>query len=963
MINFDWRKRGATLAVVPLTAVSLIAAVPFGLNAFAGAGTAKPPPGAIAPFVTATLPDPVISVNPASIHGFDDTGFIQGATVDATNASCPNTPADQPSRFGGTLTLNHGPIVIPCNLVIQMPANTMTWADFVNGPAAPDLSLGSLALGGASPSFEMHALGNLVGGKRIAGLLYASQQSLNGSTGVITSIDYATGDLMVDTGDAAKPAIVQINDPKGRFGRAQSPDPRFSVDDANPTIHAGTGYPMCVPRTDPATADDALCPQVNRPKPSATGQCRNFGVAGIALPASGELTPSVGLPYCSQFVMPSVAGRSATDPDPRQQAPFEVGDAINFSGTLIPATSTAPEYISAHTIEANIGIYTMPGTQPSYVAIGDFGVGTADPSAISINGFAVETQDRIFLESETTDVKTPVDIYMQDVNPVTGAVRNRWVTPFEMTGEQNGPLQADGVTPIGGGITTQNVGAQPQRARLRATKAPIGLLSQPTRTVRVAVRSLCVPQAPVNDAAGNPVLTSLDTCLNSTANPVANGLEAGQYFAPTFEFIFPENVKPGDLLVPFDFWHLPFLRYGEGATTQSAIGPAVGPLEPAPWGGPSATVPGAPTIGTATAGDAAATVTWTPPTSDGGAPITGYTVTALDSSKNVVGTVTVTGNVTTATVTGLTNGTAVTLKVVATNAVGTSPASAASNAVTPTAPASAASAVSLSPASVTGGAASTGTVTLTSAAPTGGALVSLASSDIAATVPASVTVPAGATSATFAISTSSVTASTTATITATYGGATASAALTLTPAIPLTSLSTVSVNPTSVTGGTASQGTVLLTAAAPTGGWTVALTSSSAAAKVPANVTVAAGALIATFPVTTSAVTTSTSATITANDGAVTRTTALTVTPIPTAALTVTATGRAGERVTSTPTGINVTVGSTGTASFPTGTSITLAATNNRDVIWSGACSSNGAKAKTCTFTITANASVTGSVQ
>jgi hypothetical protein len=234
-------------------------------------------------------------------------------------------------------------------------------------------------------------------------------------------------------------------------------------------------------------------------------------------------------------------------------------------------------------VEANIVIYTMPNTQPSYLAIGQFGVGTADPSAISINGLAVETADRIFLESETTDIQSPVDIYMQDVNPTTGVVRNRWATPFAMTGEQNGPLQADGITPIGGGITTQQTGPQPQRARLRATKAPFGLLSQPTRTIRVAVRSLCTPQAPVNDLAGNPVLTALDTCLNNSANKVANGLQAGQYFAPTFDFIFPENVKPGDLLVPFDFWHLPFIAKGEGSTTASAIGPGVGALEPAPW--------------------------------------------------------------------------------------------------------------------------------------------------------------------------------------------------------------------------------------------------------------------------------------------------------------------------------------------------------------------------------------------
>jgi hypothetical protein len=363
------------------------------------------------------------------------------------------------------------------------------------------------------------------------------------------------------------------------------------VDDANATIHTGTGYPMCVPRTDPATADDALCPQQNRPKPSVTGQCRNFSLAGIAPPVSGELSPApAGQVYCIEFVMNSVAARAATDPDPRQQAPFEVGDSIAFSGTLIPAVAAVAENVSVHTIDANIGIWTQAGTQPSYIAIGAFGVGTADPNRLSINGFATETADRIFLEAETTDVKNPVDIYMTDINPVTGEVRNRWTTPFAMTGEQNGPFQADGVTPIGGGITTQNQGPQPQRARIRATKAPTGLLSQPTRNIRVAVRSLCTPQAPVNDPiTGARVLTTLDTCLNKidatpgTGNLVANGLKEGQYTAPTFEFIFPENVKPGDLLVPFDFWHLPFIAKGEGATTPSVLDPGVGPLESAPW--------------------------------------------------------------------------------------------------------------------------------------------------------------------------------------------------------------------------------------------------------------------------------------------------------------------------------------------------------------------------------------------
>jgi trimeric autotransporter adhesin len=92
-----------------------------------------------------------------------------------------------------------------------------------------------------------------------------------------------------------------------------------------------------------------------------------------------------------------------------------------------------------------------------------------------------------------------------------------------------------------------------------------------------------------------------------------------------------------------------------------------------------ATVPGAPTIGTATAGDASASVTFTAPASNGGSAITGYTVTSSP------GGITATGTSSPINVTGLTNGTAYTFTVTATNAIGTSAASAATSAVTPAA--------------------------------------------------------------------------------------------------------------------------------------------------------------------------------------------------------------------------------------------------------------------------------------
>jgi len=98
-----------------------------------------------------------------------------------------------------------------------------------------------------------------------------------------------------------------------------------------------------------------------------------------------------------------------------------------------------------------------------------------------------------------------------------------------------------------------------------------------------------------------------------------------------------------------------------------------------------ATAPGAPTVGTAVAGNAQATVNWTAPTQTGGAAITEYRIQVRTGTTIVR---TVSGIASTATshiVTGLTNGTAYNFRVRAVNSAGVGALSSPSNTVTPTA--------------------------------------------------------------------------------------------------------------------------------------------------------------------------------------------------------------------------------------------------------------------------------------
>lgn len=187
--------------------------------------------------------------------------------------------------------------------------------------------------------------------------------------------------------------------------------------------------------------------------------------------------------------------------------------------------------------------------------------------------------------------------------------------------------------------------------------------------------------------------------------------------------------------------------------------------------------------------------------------------------------------------------------------------------------------VTVNPGSVVGGNGSTGTVTLNGAAPAGGAVVTLSSnSPSIASVPASVTIAQGTNSASFPVTTAGVAASSSVTISASYGGSSQNAGLTVTRA----DLLSLTLNPTSVVGGSPSTGTVTLNGAAPSGGAIINLSSSNTAvATVQSTVTVAQNTTQATFTVTTSSVSSPTSSTISGTYNSVMRNAVLNIGAVP----------------------------------------------------------------------------------
>ncbi|MBZ5536077.1 MAG: PKD domain-containing protein [Acidobacteriia bacterium] len=495
----------------------------------------------------------IVAQGPISPTQFDITGFLQEATV--------TTPGD--AHSGGTLKVNGHSVIVPRETIVILPANSLTWEELFAQAPSPytGVATGMAMADIPTPltTYEFEVVGNRVGDTYIAGLIYISQQGLNSGAGFINFIDYTLGEMRVGgiindpncaqggtavSNPLCSGARVRINDPTGKFGRANTPDQRFTLDPDNPTIMSGTGYPACLPRTDPAgAAPDALCPEGQRPK-DLTGAYvgKFFTNAPVAAPG---VTPM---------------------PDPNLQAPFEVGDYVTFAGTLVtdaatpttgpwPANGAAGTYISAHTITSNVAVFTAAGTNPAYVMTDVFILGTGGLTVLGAGEAVIRTR----FEGMTTDFSRTIHLYGIDVNAGDGSTSDRdW-----------GTIGVDPGPPAGAVLGRWRFrppcapfGTVPTKPDKQCVMNALGVFLPATREMRAVIEGAWVP---------------------GQTTTYANGLIAGQYHAPILELIFPENV-PGSPIVPNNFESIPFLACG-GYT--SSAGTLAGQLNP--W--PGAAVP------------------------------------------------------------------------------------------------------------------------------------------------------------------------------------------------------------------------------------------------------------------------------------------------------------------------------------------------------------------------------------
>ena len=519
---------------------------------------------------------------------------------------------------GGTIVVGGQTVILPRNLLIDLPANRLTLKELYDLAPAACLAAGEtgLAKADACNTSGMGGIAAVSANRTSAGNVIAGDVLVSkGSevvTGAITYVNFAEGWFRVNgaVGSPTTGVMVRLNDPGSRhtvqsgLGCAAgsdavncSPDPRFTLDPDNYTNVFTTGYPLCIPSTTSRAVPDPLGTA------TTTSQAAADGTGDFLCPTTNR----------------TVNGGKPVD-DSRRFAPILVGDWIVVEGNF--ETVDGVYFLSAHTSTVGRALTTknLPD-QPDYMFLDEVEIDTA--------GFQNQRARMLFIGYATLE---PTDILVWSIHndPATNQPHE-----FPLGSTFGCDLAANGVVGVGGGeCTGQGLapgigGGVPgavttifrirydvdfQLAQTNGVPAKPGL--SPCAHLRHEPRfgvPLACPSARAdgtsNLAEELAVLTPLPReiqartghALANAANPALRAIDVNGAPATHGQYLFPFGINLGGVSIPemneinldafstpLGFTGLPWTldrRLAPGGCAAAGCEPTAQPLDPYPFEG------------------------------------------------------------------------------------------------------------------------------------------------------------------------------------------------------------------------------------------------------------------------------------------------------------------------------------------------------------------------------------------
>lgn len=266
---------------------------------------------------------------------------------------------------GGTITVGGVVVIIPRNLLIDLPANRVTLQQLYAEAPATCVAAGQtgLAKGDSCNTTGMGGIANIAATRSNAGNIIAGdvliEKGVEAITGVVSYIDYNDGYFRLNgaLGDPATGVMVRLNDPDARHTIQQgigcaggpncSPDPRFTLDADNYTNVFTSGYPLCIPSTVNRTFIDRLG------LGTTVAQATPTGTGDVLCPETNRNSQPVN--------------------DSRLLAPILIGDIITAEGNF--ENINGAYFLSAHTTIVALALSTKDQAgQPDYMFLDEVGV-------------------------------------------------------------------------------------------------------------------------------------------------------------------------------------------------------------------------------------------------------------------------------------------------------------------------------------------------------------------------------------------------------------------------------------------------------------------------------------------------------------------------------------------------------------------------------------------------------------